>query len=69
MTRDAAWPKLRRDIRWLNSALGDARNRYIATGLADGRLGNDIAAGDARRLAGKTQQAHRRGALDEIRQL
>lgn len=60
IARDVAWPKLKRDILWFISALGNARDRDVATRLANGKLGNDVAAGDARRLAGKTQQAHRR---------
>jgi inorganic triphosphatase YgiF len=34
-TDDAAWPDLDRQLRWLNSALGKARNRDVAVEYAD----------------------------------
>ena len=63
MTRDAAWPKLKTGLGWLNSALGAARDSDVATGYAGSKLGKYLAAKDGRQLASEAQRTHQRLTL------
>lgn len=60
MTRDAAWPKLKAEIGWLNEALGAARDSDVASGYAKAQPKKTLAVKAGERLARETLQNHRR---------
>lgn len=59
MTRDAVWPKLKIDIRWLNAALGAARDDDVTTACASTVEDSRLAVKDDTQLAGATARSHR----------
>ena len=60
MTRDAAWPKLKEELGWLNEALGAARDSDVATNYAKAQHKRTLAVMDGELLARETMQTHRR---------
>lgn len=58
---DAAWPGIDRQLRWLNSALGRARNRDVAIEYADRKRFRHCCTAHSRRALLRSQdRAHRR---------
>jgi CHAD domain-containing protein len=62
MTRDTVWPKLKAEIRWLNSALGAARDNDVTTAYAKAQRGKPVAVKRGKRLATEAGQTRRRVA-------
>jgi CHAD domain-containing protein len=60
VTEDAAWPGIDRQLRWLNSALGRARNRDVAIECANRKHYRRWAAPSHRNLLRSRDKAHRR---------
>lgn len=59
MTRDAAWPKLNIEIRWLNAALGAARDHDVTTAYAGTMQASPHAVSHTKQLASATARSHR----------
>lgn len=59
-TDDAAWPDIDRQLRWLNSSLGRARNRDVAVEYADRNHYRRWAGHSRRSLLRSQDKAHRR---------
>ena len=59
-TNDAAWLRIDRELRWLNSILGKARNRDVAIEYAKRKRYRDWAGTSQRVLVRSRDKAHRR---------
>lgn len=58
MTRDAIWPRLKAEIRWLNRVLGAVRDSDVTTAHAS-TVQDGLFAADRARLAGLAARRHR----------
>jgi CHAD domain-containing protein len=59
MTRDASWQELKREIRWLNSELGAARDSDVAAGNAEAKSVRSVP-GTLETIRRQVAKSHRR---------
>jgi CHAD domain-containing protein len=59
MTRDAVWPKLKVELRWLNAALGAARDTDVTAAYAGTAKARSPAGKHSKQLARATARTHR----------